>query len=558
MKKLIMTGLFTCLASGLALAQQADTVVVPMQYFGVSQPLYDLGLQQQALSLQGLLPATEMIQKHGPLIDEIEVPGALSSVSAAPTQAFNQTSANAPVSALAGANFEGPGVGMPGFNLTGAPPDTTLAVGPSHVIAWVNSMYAVMNKTGTVLSLVNGNTLFAGVGGVCETTNRGDPILQYDRLADRWLLSQFAFAAGITAPYLQCIAVSTTNNPLGTYHRYAITFGSVSPNGFNDYGKLGIFPDGYYTAYNVFGGSPAGGNTGVALCASDRVKMLAGDPTATTLCAPTAFYAGGAAFLPADMDGTTLPTTQAQGNIFMRYSTTQNLRIVKLKPNFVTSTVTLGNGFGGDSSTFINVPTGATQLPCNGTGGTCVAQPGTANTLDTLGSRLMYRLAYRNRGGVDSLIVTQSVDPDGAGARSSTLRWYEIRSPFSAAPTMFQNANYDPDGSSDRWMGSMAMDKLGNIMIGYSVANAAAGVKPSIRVAGRLRSDVRNRMQGEKTLITGTGSQTGTLTRWGDYTTMQIDPADDCTFWFIGQYLVADGTFNWRTRIGSYKFNGCS
>jgi hypothetical protein len=187
-----------------------------------------------------------------------------------------------------------------------------------------------------------------------------------------------------------------------------------------------------------------------------------------------------------------------------------------------------------------------------------VPQPGTANTLDSLGSRLMYRLAYRNRGGVDSLVVTHTVDPDGAGARGATLRWYEIRSPFSVAPTLFQNANYDPDGSSDRWMGSMAMDKLGNIMIGYSVANAAAGVKPSIRVAGRLRSDVRNRMQGEKTLFTGTGSQTGTLTRWGDYTTMQIDPADDCTFWFIGQYLAADGTFNWRTRIGSYKFSGCS
>ena len=107
-------------------------------------------------------------------------------------------------------------------------------------------------------------------------------------------------------------------------------------------------------------------------------------------------------------------------------------------------------------------------------------------------------------------------------------------------------------------MGSVAMDKMGNMMIGYSVANAAAGVKPSIAVAGRLRTNLRNRMRAEQTLITGGGSQTGTLTRWGEYTTMQIDPADDCTFWFIGQYLAADGTFNWRSRIGSYKFNGCS
>lgn len=562
MKKIITMGLLACLASGTASAQQADTVVLPMQYLGVSQPLYDLGLQQQqALVLQGFLTPTEMIQKHGPLIEEIETPSALSTSMAAPTQAYNQTSASAPVSASAGANFEGPGAGMPGFVMTGAPPDTTLAVGPNHVIGWVNSMYAVMTKTGTVLSLVNGNTPFAGVGGLCETTNKGDPILQYDRLADRWILSQFAFAVSSgspVAPYLQCIAISTSNNPLGTYVRYAISFGSISPNGFNDYGKLGIFPDGYYTSYNVFGGSPAGGNTGVALCASDRVKMLAGDPSATTLCAPTAFYAGGSSFLPADMDGTTLPTTQAQGNIFMRYSATNNLRLVKLKPNFAASTVTITDGLGGASGSFVALPTGALTRPCNGIGGACVAQPGTANMLDTLGDRLMYRLAYRNRGGVDSLVVTQSVDPDGAGSRSSTLRWYEIRSPFSPTPALFQNANYDPDGASDRWMGSMAMDKLGNIMIGYSVANAAAGVKPSIRVAGRLRSDVRNRLQGEKTVVAGAGSQSGTLTRWGDYTTMQIDPADDCTFWFIGQYLAADGTFNWRTRIASYKFAGCN
>jgi hypothetical protein len=566
MKKLLtsgalISGVWACLVGSPALAQQAETLVLPMQYLGVSQPLYDLALQQQAFSLKGLMPATEMVQKHGPLITEIEPPSSMATVTTAASQAYNQTSVSTPLAAVAGANFEGPGVGMPGFNMTGAPPDTTLAVGPNHVIGWVNSMYAVMTKTGTVLALVNGNTPFVGVGGLCETTNRGDPILQYDRLADRWILSQFAFgvtAGNPVAPYLQCIAISQTNNPLGAYHRYAITFGSTSPNGFNDYGKLGIFPDGYYTAYNVFGGTPAGANTGAALCASDRVKMLAGDPTATTLCAPVAFYGGGASFLPADMDGTTLPTTQAQGNIFMRVSTTLNLRMLKLKPNYATSTVTLTDGLGGAAGSFVNLPIGPTINACNGTGGTCVAQPGTTNKLDTLGTRLMYRLAYRNRGGVDSLVVTHSVDPDGAGARSATMRWYEIRAPFAAAPTLFQNANYDPDGSSDRWMGSVAMDKMGNMMMGYSVANAATGVKPSIRVAGRLRSDIRNRMQGEQTLISGGGVQTGTLTRWGDYTTMQIDPADDCTFWYIGQYLDSDGTFNWRTRIGSYKFNSCS
>jgi hypothetical protein len=562
MNKIFASGLSACLASGAVFAQSADTLAPPMQFLGESQPMYVMAQQQRSLSLRGMLPPTEMIQRHGPLITELETPGASSLRAGVVTASYQQKDSPTPFAAVSGANFEGPGVGMPGFNLTGAPPDTTLAVGPNHVVAWVNSMFAIMNKTGTVLSLANGNTLFTGVGNLCETTNRGDPILQYDRQADRWVLSQFAFNVSGTspaAPYLQCIAVSTTNNPLGTYFRYAITFGSVTPNGFNDYGKLGIFPDGYYTAYNVFGGTPAGSNTGVALCASDRAKMLAGDNTATTLCAPVTFYAGGSSFLPADVDGPTAPTTVAQGNIFARYSFGGiSLRLLKLKPNFVAGTVTLTDGVGGATGSFINLPVGPTTVACNGASGACVPQPGTTNVLDTLADRLMYRLAYRNRGGVDSLVVTHNVDPDGAGARAATLRWYEVRSPFSAAPTLFQNATYDPDASSDRWMGSVAMDKMGNMMIGYSVANATTGVKPSIRVAGRLRTDLRNRMQAEQTMITGTGSQTGTLTRWGDYTTMQVDPADDCTFWYIGQYLASDGTFNWRTRVGSYKFNGCS
>ncbi|HMG76930.1 MAG TPA: IPT/TIG domain-containing protein, partial [Pyrinomonadaceae bacterium] len=474
-----------------------------------------------------------------------------------------QTAALTPLGAVAGTTFEGPGEGMAGFFVGVAPPDTTLAVGPNHIVAWVNSQYAVFNKSGTPLlpgnGFVDGNTLFTGMGNVCETTNRGDPILQYDRLADRWFLSQFAFNTSGSppqkvAPYLQCIAVSTTNNPLGSYFRYTISFSSVSPSGFNDYGKLGVWPDAYYTSYNVFGGSPAGSNTGAGLCASDRTKMLAGDASATTLCAPIAFYAGGAGFLPADLDGSTLPTDLTQGGIFARYDFGGSLRLMKLKPNFAASTVTLTNGVGGGSGSFIDIPVGATTVACNGGAGTCIAQPGTTNLLDTLADRLMYRLAYRNRAGVDSLIVTHSVDPDGAGARSSAPRWYEIRSPFSATPTLFENATYDPGASGDRWMGSIAMDQFGNMLLGYSVVNAGTGLKPSIAVAGRLLSDPVNTLQAESTVMTGTGSQTGGLTRWGDYTTMQIDPTDDATFWFIGQYLAADGSFNWHTRIASYKF----
>jgi hypothetical protein len=553
--------------SALFAQEQAATVLTAVSY-GESDSLFNLTLRQP---LQPGGQAAEMVQKHGPLVDDVDSAGRAAATITAPLSSpSTQTTAGRALAAVTAANFEGPGVGYAGFTMYGAPPDPTLAVSPSYIVAWVNSSFAVFNKAG-VLQLpgggfANGNTLFTGMGNVCETTNRGDPILQYDRLAQRWIMSQFAFnldaSGNIIAPALQCIAVSTSDNPMGTWFRYAIDFSSI---GFNDYGKLGVWPDAYYTTYNVFS-LTTGSNTGAIACASDRAAMLAGSPTATTLCIPRGSYAGGSfGFVPGDMDGTTLPTTLTQGNIIMRFSTAPALRMIKILPNFAASTITYNNGFGGANGTFVELPTGTTTRACNGLGGTCVVQPGTTTKLDTLGDRLMYRLAYRNRGGVDSLVVAQSVDPDGSGSRSSAVRWYEVRSPFSSTPTLFQNATYDPGASGDRWMGSIAMDKMGNIMLGYSVANATAGLKPSIRATGRLRSDLRNQMQAEQDVWTGTGSQTtytrsGTtyaLTRWGDYTTMQVDPADDCTFWYINQYLAADGTFNWRTRIAGFKFNGC-
>ena len=544
--------------------RNGDTIVLPMRYYGVSERLSDLARR----NLPPVSIENGKQQEFDPkevLLDQPESNVVTEDVPPAPIQ----TETLAPLAATPGVSFEGLGLGLAGgFAVTSAPPDTTMAVGPNHIVAWVNSQYAVFNKSGTkLLGPVNGNALFTGVGGVCDTTNRGDPILQYDRLADRWFLSQFAFSSGLTAPYLQCIAVSTTNNPTGTYFRYSISFGSVSPDGLNDYGKLGIWNDAYYTAYNVFGGSPAGGFTGVALCASDRTKMLAG-LAATTLCAPTAVYAGGGSFLPADIDGTAPPTDTTRGGVFMRLrtGTPRGLRIVRLKPDFVGSTVTLTDGFGGATGSSVDLPVTVT-LACNDAAGTCVAQPGTTTKLDTLADRLMYRLAYRNRGGVDSLVVTHSVDPDVGGPRSSALAWYEVRNPLgnpndptvSLRPFLNQNAVFDPGAASDRWMGSIAMNKFGAMLIGYSIANAGTGLKPSIAVAGRHIDDALNTLQTESIAVTGTGSQTvngpNPLTRWGDYSTMQIDPADDETFWYTTQYLSADGAFNWHTRIVSYKFN---
>ncbi len=484
-----------------------------------------------------------------------------------PAQPFVQTTTPTPAAVIAGASFEGPGTGMAGFVLNSVPSDATLGVGPDHIVAWVNTMFVVLDKSGTVMMPpVNGNSLFAGVPNLCASTNRGDPLVQYDRLADRWILSQRAFtvsSGGVPiAPYFQCFAVSTTGDPMGTYARYAVQFSATAPSGLNDYGKLGVWPDAYYTSYNMFEGSPPGSFSGVALCASDRVKMLAGDPTATTLCAPIAIYANGASFLPADLDGTTLPSDLSQGGVFMRLSTAPALRILKLKPDFSAGTVTVSDGLGGAHGTFVNLPLPATTAACNGSGSACIPQPGTSNVLDTLGGRLMYRLAFRNRAGVESMVVTHTVDPDGGGTRDATLRWYEIRNPLgdpadpivANRPEIFQNGTYDPGASGDRWMGSIAMDGAGNIMLGYSVVNAGTGLFPSIGIAGREAADPLNTLQAEIIAHIGAGSQTGTLAHWGDYTTIQVDPSDDRTFWYINQYLSANSAFNWSTRIVSYQF----
>lgn len=543
------------------MAQKGKTVAMPMQFLGESDSMSSLSRTKRP----------PISKENGQFQEDgteylIEIPETDLAATGPVAESFHQTAAPNSPNMVQLASFEGPGTGLPGFSLVGAPPDSTFAVGPNHIVAWTNSQYAVFDKSGTVLvGPLNGNTLFTGAGGLCETTNRGDPIVQYDRLADRWIMSQFAFnLSGSTpaAPYLQCTAVSTSGDPTGTYYRYSISFSSVYPSGFNDFGKIGIWNDAYYTSYNIFGGSPAGGGSGAALCASDRTKMLAGDVSATTLCAPITYYANGVSLLPADMDGAMLPTDTTRGGIFMRQTTAPALRYLRLKPNFVSGTVTITDGYGGAAGSYVNLPLGSLTRPCNGTTVTCIAQPDTTRTLDTLGDRMMYRLAYRNRGGVDSLIVTQAVDPDAAGARSAAIRWYEIRNPLAnpndadttRRPYIYQQGTYDPGATGDRWLSSAAMDKHGNILIGYSMVNSATGIKPSIAIAGRTQSETLSTLEAEQIAYIGTGSQTGSLSRWGDYSTMQVDPSDDETFWYIGEYLNEDGTFNWRTRLVSYKF----
>jgi hypothetical protein len=436
-----------------------------------------------------------------------------------------------------GLNFAGVGQGDYGFTDQYAPPDTVGAVGATQYVQWVNTYFAVFNKTTGAIAAgfpKAGNSPWVGFGGGCQSNNDGDPIVQYDKLANRWILTQFSVS---TVPYLQCVAVSQTSDATGPYYRYAFSYGNTQ---FNDYPKMGVWPDGYYISYNIFNNART--FAGSKVCAFDRAKMLAGDPTATQQCFQLSTSYGG--LLPSDLDGTTAPPTGTP-NFFMNFGS-NSLRLWKFHVDFANAANTTLTGP-------TSIPVAAFNAACSG-GGACIPQPSTSNRLDSLADRLMYRLAYRNRGGVESLLVNHSVTVGSKQTGITSVRWYEVRTP-NGTPSVFQQGTLGTSDGIHRWMGSIASDKQGNIALGYSASSGT--VKPSIRYTGRLVTDALNTMQTENIIQAGGGSQTGTLHRWGDYSAMTVDPVDDCTFWYTTEYLKANGSFNWSTRIASFKFPGC-
>ena len=526
---------------------QTPTVIMPVQV-DISPPLTELSTilwKERAL--------TGFLQPQVAPDPDVDTEAVLSAIPFVHTAAIPhvhvQTTdvARPRAAATTGVNFDGIGVGLGPYSPSLAPPDTVGAPGLTQYVQVVNTDMAVFTKTGAlVVGPFPTSALWAGFGGLCETTNQGDAIVLYDRLANRWLISQFAFTVNVggepVAPFVQCIAVSTSSDATGSYARYGYGFGTE----LNDYPKIGVWPDAYYFSFNIFQ-APTFSNTGIKPCAADRAKMLIADPTATMLCFATGTYAGGNfGMLPTDLDGLT-PPPLGTPNFFIRQRTTtpRSLGMNKFHVDFVTPA----------NSTFTavpNIPVGSLERACGG--GACIPQPGTAQVLDSLGDRLMHRLAYRNFGNREALVVTQSVTPPAPSTAASGVRWFELRDPNGASPVVFQNATYAPDNTS-RWMASAAMDKLGNMLIGYSVSSSA--VFPGIRYTGRLRGEPRNLMQAEAVIVNGGGSQINTFERWGDYSSMNVDPVDDCTFWYTTEYLKATGSFNWSTRIASIKFPNC-
>jgi Domain of unknown function (DUF4214)/G8 domain len=440
----------------------------------------------------------------------------------------------------------------------GTPPDTNGDVGPNHYIQAVNSGFGIFSKTGTLLASFTENSLFAAgpTGTICDTNSGGDPIVLYDSLADRWILSNFAFTGNATVgPFFQCIAASRSDDPVsGGWNLYAIRAdtglsGQPPLNTFPDYPKFGVWTDCLYYAANGF--NSAGSYNGGLFGSFSRVDMYSGAALTGSLgfsASTSDFFTMMPSHLSAPANG--LPPA-GRLNFFVQESLTAF--------NFRVRTFTPGTNCGG-TGTLSAVTTVSQTSYTNG--GTDVTQPNTTNLLDSLSDRIMQKNQYRNVGGTESLWITHTTRT----APVDQPQWAQINvtgGAIAAAPV--QQQIYAPDATLNRWMPSIAADKDGNVALAYSTSNGTSPNFPSIAYSGRLAGDALNQLpQTETQLIAGSGSQTGNCGgapchRWGDYSSISVDPSDSCTFWVTNEYFVsqADGTNSppiWATRIGSFSF----
>jgi hypothetical protein len=449
------------------------------------------------------------------------------------------------------------------FNIFGFrvnPPDPNGDVGPNHYVEMINLVFAVYDKQGNkLLGPVDTGTLWAGFAVPDCTDPSGDPVVLYDQLEDRWLLSQFTTRGLI---FYNCVAISQTGDPTGAYFRYAFSAGPFFP----DYPKYGVWKNSYVLTSRDFGPTV---EYGISVYALEKDKMIEGDPNARSVhffldSAVVPINLIGDGLLPADIDGERSPKagaaipvigTQDDGGPYGAPSDALNVwdLFIKWQATPVASIVFRGS---------LPVASFDSIFPCAPTSRDCLPEPGITNPsqfLDILSyrQRPTWRLAYRNFGTYEALVTNQSVEalPGVAG-----VRWYEIRR-INGQYSVFQQGTHAPGDGVHRWMGSIAMDHDGNMALGYSVVNGV-DVFPGIRYTGRLAGDPAGQMTlGEATIIDGTGVQRTTNSRWGDYTSMNVDPTDDCTFWYVNEYYTLAGqnssTAGFQTRIGNFRLPSC-
>lgn len=439
---------------------------------------------------------------------------------------------------------------FPGVNFetsqAGWPPDPNGDVGPNEYVQAVNINIGIYSKTGTQLASFPFDGFFTGTGTACDNMNQGDPIVLYDSLANRWLISDFAWpsTSALVGPFYECIAISKTGDPIaGGWWFYGL---ETDPAYMSDYPKLGVWPDAYYMSANMFDVASSGQPyLGAKVWAFNRNAMLNGQPTSAVSFAIPCLTACYFTLLPSNLKGT--PPPAGSPDYYVSASAKpaggSALYLWKFHVDWTNTA----------KSTFIG-PATVDVTPYTYPGVDVIPQPHNYEFLDALGDRLMMQLQYRNINGVESLWVNHTVM---SGAETG-IRWYEIRNP-GGTPTVYQQGTYDPGDGNYRWLGSVAVDRRGNMALGFS--RSSTSQYPSIAYAGRLSTDPLNVLtQGETTLVQGTGAQnlpSRATGRWGDYSAMSVDPNDDCTFWYTNEYYSTTGQ-DWQTEIGSFAFPSCT
>jgi hypothetical protein len=539
--------------------------------FDTSMPLLELA---KTAKVEARDEKARMSPERGPTVKDKGYSGD------AAVQEFSAVSAVATIGGTI-ANFEGLSQND-NFARTGRrvnPPDPDGDVGPNHYVEMINLVFGVYSKTGTrLLGPLALGDLWAGFPIEDCTDEAGDPIVLYDQTTDRWFLTQFTSRnqnpATPLVPVYNCIAVSQTGDPTGAYFRYAFRT-QADPDGgffFPDYPKYGVWRDTLLMTTRDFG---TVNRYGISVYGLEKNKLVNGEPGARAVqffldsdVVPINLIGDG--LLPPDIDGSTKPKSDAPAPIVGTQddggpygATFDALNIwefdVKWRSTPIASMVLKAQ---------LPVASFDSIFPCGVVPGTdppsardCLPQPGITNGsqyLDILSyrQRPTWRLAYRNKGAYESMVTNQSVEalPGVAG-----VRWYEIRR-TGGTYSVFQQGTFAPGDGIHRWMGSAAADKNGNIALGYSVVNGT-NVFPGIRYTGRLAGDPLGQMTlGEGTIINGSGVQTNVNSRWGDYTSLNVDPVDDCTFWYVNEYYTVTEPppdRNWQTRIASFKLPGC-
>ncbi|MGO4881204.1 MAG: hypothetical protein ACLP59_10320 [Bryobacteraceae bacterium] len=514
-------------------------IVIPELKHGVSLPLRTLAI----------MPAVLWAQSSDD--DDDESPSATgTAISVA--DPVRQTTAGSPLVAIPGMNLLGLGAGFVGPSgskaHTGVPPDPNSAVGNNQIVETVNLSLAVFQKTTIPICGPSGcqtetpvlgpmfiGNLWLNFSTACSNgASMADPVVLYDKQADRWVIKMGTLAT----PYTACLAVSQTSDATGAYNLYTYSFqaeGNLTGQ------KLATWPDGYYLGTKITYNSKY---VGPSACVMDRSQMLIGQAASMQCVQLTNTKLQ--EMVPANMDGPVPPPAGTPEYFLMLGPSGVSDNTVDLYRFHVDFTTPANTALYGPLSISVAPYVESPNIP----------QFGATEVLRSNGDIVRPQYQYRNFPNAtppyDALIATHSIVTGSGSTAGVGMRWYEIHNP-GGTPVVYQQGTYAPD-TNFRWMGAIAMDGAGDIAMGYSVSTA--DTYPSVSYTGRVPTDPLGTMEAEATIFNGIGNQSDS-DRWGDYTSMSVDPADDCTMWYTGQYLAQSESKRWATRLFSLVFPGC-